>query len=234
MPEPSSHEHRPASLLSRLIGTSGRNGPGSRELGGLVHARRMLARHRRLLAALLAGATVFMVVHLLAPPPAASTSVLVARHDLAAGGSLQADDVHVVAMPPTVVPAGALTSMGEAVGRTVTGPVGVGEIITSTRLVGPSWVTGLGAGRVAALARMADADAVGLLRVGDRIDVYAPATDAGLAPAVVRSALVASLPESDPARPSEGALVVVAVSSVDAARLAQEASRAPLSFAIVG
>ena len=108
-------------------------------------------------------------------------------------------------------------------------------MITPQRLVSGALVRGLGDGNVAAPVRIADADAVRLLRVGDRIDVYAPTTSGLSATAVLRDALVVGLPQPDPSvGASEGALVVVAAGAWDAGRLAQQAARTPLSFTLLG
>jgi len=154
---------------------------------------------------------------------------------VAAGQLLGDGDVQTARLPAAAVPDSAVRTTVEVVGRTVAGPIGADEVITATRLVGRSLVAGLPDGRVAAPVRMADADAVRLLRVGDRIDVYAPTTSAAAAPAVLRDALVVSLPQPDPAIGSgDGALVVLAVTTYDAGRLVQQTARSPLSFAILG
>jgi hypothetical protein len=138
-------------------------------------------------------------------------------------------------LPVTAVPSGAARTTTALLGRTLAGPVGADEVITPERLVSGALVRGLSAGSVAAPVRIADADAVRLLRVGDRIDVYAPTTSGLSATAVLRDALVVGLPQPDvSAGPSEGALVVVAASAWDAGRLAQQAARTPLSFTLLG
>ncbi len=199
----------------------------------LYRAQRLIARYRRTLAAALAAAGVLALVHLLAPPPPQTMSVLVARHDLVGGSPLSPSDLRAVSLSDAAVPPTALRSMDSAVGRTLAGPVGTGELITSTRLVGPGLAAGFGVGRVSAPVRVADAEAVGLLRVGDRIDLYA-ATDRGdEAPTVVRDAPVIAIPAADAAASSaDGALVVLAVTSADASRLAQAMGLHALTLAV--
>jgi Flp pilus assembly protein CpaB len=201
--------------------------------------RRALARRRRSVAAVLAGLTVLAVVRVLAPPPAPTVEVLVARHDVLAGQRLGSDDVRVRRLAVDSVPATAMRRPVDVVGRTAAGPIGDDEVITDSRLVGPGLVAGLGDGLVAAPVRMADRDAVRLLDAGDRIDVYAPTASGLSAPAIVRSALVATLPQPDPsdgvgAAGETGALVVLAVDAYDAGRLAQQSARTPLSFTVLG
>lgn len=202
----------------------------------LHRARRRLVRHRRSLAAAAAGITVLAVLHVLAPPPAVTTPVLVASRDLTPGDVVHDGDVRVIELPRAVVPRGVLDDEGSAVGRTLTGPVMAHEIITSVRLVGDSFVAALGPGLVVAPVRMADPEAVSLLHVGDRIDVYAATAQGSTAPVVVENAWVATIPQASTAggrAGSEGALVVLAVSPDEAGRLTQQASRAPLSFTIL-
>jgi pilus assembly protein CpaB len=201
----------------------------------LFSARRTLARHRRPVAVVLAGLTVLALARVLEPPAEPSVAVVVARHDLAAGKQLGEGDVRTERLPAAAVPDGAARTTTAVLGRTVAAPVGADEVITPQRLVSGALVRGLGDENVAAPVRIADADAVRLLRVGDRIDVYAPTTSGLSATAVLRDALVVGLPQPDPSvGASEGALVVVAVSAWDAGRLAQQAARTPLSFSLLG
>jgi pilus assembly protein CpaB len=205
----------------------------------LHRLHRFVARRRRLLAGVLAGAAVLVTVHTLAPPPADTVPVVSARRDIAAGTTVTTDDVQVVHVPASAAPATAIRDTGQVIGSSTAGPIATGELVTATRLVGSSLVSGLGPGLVAAPVRMGDAEAVQLLRVGDRIDIYAPSTRGSRAAVVVSSAPVVTLPaESDQGfgaggtRPG-GALVVLALPPDDAVEVAQEASRAPLSFALV-
>lgn len=95
-------------------------------------------------------------------------------------------------------------------------------------------VAGYAEGLVAAPVRIHDSEVVALLRVGDRIDLYAAAADNGdAAQRVVDEAPVVTLPPiGDDGR--EGALVVLAVTPDDAARLAQASALAQLSLTLRG
>lgn len=199
----------------------------------LYQARRLIARHRRPISAVLAAVTVLTLVRALSAPPPPSSRVVVATHDLAAGSTISSDDVRRVELPSEAVPASAVASAPEAVGRILAGPMADGELVTSVRLVGAALVRGLGPEQVAAPVRMADTEAVRLLRVGDRIDVFAARAAGESASIVVADALVAAVPEpSSNVTGTEGALLVLSVLPTDAARLAQEAARAPLTFAV--
>jgi pilus assembly protein CpaB len=201
----------------------------------LRRVQRLLVRFRRPLAAVCTAISVLVVVHLVAPEPPPTMQVLVAARDLSGGSTMGRGDVRLVTIARSGVPPSALTTDDDVIGRTVVGPVAEGEMVTSTRLVGAGLVSRLGPDQVAAPVRVADADAVSLLRTGDRIDVFA-ATGAGdTATGVVRDALVLVVPRPDEQMThTSGAVILLAVDAYEAARLAQQAARAPLSIAIRG
>jgi len=158
------------------------------------HIPRLLLRHRRPLAALLAGLAVLLALaHLRAEPP--GRAVVVAAHDLASGTVLTADDLDHVRLPESAAPDHSTRSVAEAVGRTVAGPMRAGEVFTDRRVVRADRMSGYPAGSVLATVRLADADALTNLRVGDRVDVVAVRPDGeGSATVVARAAEVVTLP----------------------------------------
>ena len=85
---------------------------------------------------------------------------------------------------------------------------------------------------VAAPIRIRDAGVVGLLEVGDRIDVYAARRDTSFADLVVAGARVVALPRPGDDN-QEGGLVVLAVTPTEAAALAQASATAPLSLTLL-
>ena len=117
--------------------------------------------------------------------------VKVAAHDLPAGRVLTPEDLVVRRYPADVVPAGA---SGRAVGRTLAAPVLEGEPVTDLRLLTPTLVAAY-PGRVAVPVRIADADAVALLRPGDHIDLVAADPRRGTAAYVATDVPVLALPE---------------------------------------
>ena len=136
----------------------------------------MLLR-RRPLAALCVGLGVLVALRQLAGPPAPTTPVVVAAHDLPAGAVLSRADLMVRDFAASTAPS-AVTALDDAVGRTLATPLSRGEPATASRLVAPGWLAGY-PGLVAVPVRIPDSDAVGMLRVGDRIDLLA--TDPGRA-----------------------------------------------------
>ena len=125
-------------------------------------------------------------------PPAAGVRLLVSARTLPAGHVLAAHDLRRVRWPAANRPAGARADPAGVVGRRLAGPVGVGEPITGTRLVGRDLSTGLSGDVVAAAVPLADPHATELLRPGDRVELL-------------------STPRADElATPSPGAVVVLA------------------------
>ncbi|MGH3368982.1 MAG: SAF domain-containing protein, partial [Nocardioidaceae bacterium] len=155
-----------------------------------------------------------------APPPPPTRLVLTAARDLPAGTVLAPDHLARVEFSPASVPAGLVGSVTDVVGRTTAAPLRAGEPLTDVRLVSGSLLEGY-PGLVAAPVRIADPGAVGLLRVGDRVDVVA-ADPQGRSEAVVvaERAAVLALPRAGEGALASGGLVVLAVSEDTARALA--------------
>jgi Flp pilus assembly protein CpaB len=198
--------------------------------------RRAVLGHRRLLAALLAGMAVLAALRAVGPPPGETVSVLRAASDLAAGTVLAPGDLVETEVAPGDVPDGVIQSPG---GRTLATPVRRGEVITGVRLVGPGLLRGA-EGQVAMPVRITDGATVGLLRVGDRIDLLSgdPASAEPVGVTVARGVRVVALPADDAqglsAAASRGRLVVIEVSPGVAEIVAGHAARGLLSVAIEG
>ncbi len=195
--------------------------------------RRPLVRHRRLIAATLAAGAVFCLARVVAPAQPEVSAVVVAARDLTGGTVVRADDVRTVQMPPDVVPAGAFSAEAAALGASVAAPMRAGEPLTDRRVLGAALIDGYPAGTVASPVRIEDADVVALLRPGDRIDLYAPTGDSGLAARIVTDAVVMMLPRADETSRG-GALVVLAVSQAEAAEIAEASASSMLSVSLRG
>lgn len=195
----------------------------------------MLGR-RRLLAAIFAALAVGSALRAIAGPPPPTEPVLIAARDLPSGSVLRAGDLREVPVDPELVPAGALERQ-DALGRTTAAPMRAGEPLTDVRLVQASMLRGY-PGLVAAPVRLGDADAAGLLRVGDRVDLLA-ADPAGSAATVVASNTpVVAIPARGPASElgaaegDAGALLIVAVREETARSLAQAGVSAFMSMVV--
>lgn len=193
--------------------------------------RRTVLARRRPLAAVCAAVAVLATVQAARPPGPRTVAVTVAAHDLDSGSVLTADDVARVRLPVGEAPKGL---QERAVGRTLAAPMRQGEPITDARLVAPTLLAGY-PGRVAVPARIADADAVGLLRVGDHVDLLAADPRSGRATYVAVDAPVLALPApSDPdvGAGSTGRLVVVAVLPSDVVEIASAAATSIVSVVL--
>lgn len=194
--------------------------------------RRTVLARRRTLAAVCAALAVLAGIQAARPADHATVPVTVAARDLASGTVLTADDVVVTRLPVGSAPKGLDP---HAVGRTLAAPIRQGEPVTDVRLVGPALVAAYPS-RVALPVRIADADAVGLLRVGNRVDLVAADPRSGTATYVAVDVPVLALPVAShqDAAPAglTGRLVVVAALPDDVDRIAGAAATDLLSVVI--
>ncbi|BDD81207.1 flagellar basal body P-ring biosynthesis protein [Tsukamurella pulmonis] len=186
-------------------------------------ARTLTARR----AAAAALALLALVVALTSRPSGPQAQVLVAARELGPGGKLTAEDVAVRTVPAELAPQDALDAADDAVGRSVTGPVGAGEILTGRRVL-----TDRTAGQIRPGARLVpvslqDSAPMDLLRPGDVVDVVAQRKDD--APAVLaRSATVAVAPAAQAGR-QQARTAMLAMSESEAHAVAAAALSSPLS-----
>lgn len=199
--------------------------------------RRVVLGRRRPLAAVCAALAVGTGVHAAAGPPPPGVEVTVAARALPAGTVLAADDLTTVLLPPDAAPEDLLD---DPVGAALAGPVARGEPITAVRVVGRDLAgDGLaGTGRVAVPVRLPDAGAVGLLGVGDRVDVVATDPQGGTSVTVAAGVPVLALPGSEtdagesagPLGQPGGRLVVLAVEESDVHNLATAGASTFLTY----
>lgn len=207
----------------------------------LALARRRLRRavlgRRRLLAAVCAALAVVAGVRAVSAPPPETVAVTVAARDLPAGAVLEPADLTRVRLPPEALPADLLA---DPTGRTLAGPVSRGEPLTGVRVVGAALAREALAGtdRVALPVRLPDAGAVGLLRVGDRVDLVATDPQGGTSELVALGVPVLALPGADtsggaagPAGPTAGRLVVLGVAADELPRVSSAAAATFLTYA---
>jgi len=215
-----------------VVPTSDLSTPADRRTRLRRALRRTVLARRRPLAALFAGVAVLTGLHAVRAPGSPTVTVTVAAHDLASGTVLTARDLAVRSFAAGSAPEGVET---RAIGRTLAAPVRQGEPITDVRLVAPALLSGY-PGRVALPVRIADPDAVGLLRVGDHVDLVAADPRAGTASSVAVDVPVLALPGSpDPAVGSAaltGRLVVVATLPSDVDQIAGAAATDLLSVVV--
>lgn len=202
---------------------------------GWQRLRRATLARRRLFAALLAAVATLAAVRAVSAPAEPTVPVVVARTDLPGGRPLGPSDVEIRQWGEDAVPAGAAPDPAAVVGRLLAAPVRRGEPLTDVRLVTPDLLEGY-PGLVAAPVRVADAGVVGLLRVGDRVDLVAADPGGAKAATVAVGVPVVAIPtgEDDPGGLLAGGLVVVAVDDEVAVTLARVSVSSVLSVILTG
>lgn len=189
--------------------------------------------HRRLLAGVSAAAAVYFGLVALSPTPPQTVAVLGAARDLPGGAVPAASDLRTLQLPAPVVPVGALRPGAEVAKRVLAAPVRSGEALTDARFLSPG---SLAAGLRAYAFRLDDAEIVSLLRVGDRIDLYAATSSAAdSADELARAVRVIALPSgraSSAGPGSSGALVVIAATTEVVSRIAQATTNARITVAL--
>ena len=160
------------------MGDDDRGGLRSSErLSGLLGPSRRAAWRRHVLRRAVAGACLVLVAWLVVAERSGhreQVRVVVATHDVTAGETLTDDHVAVVPRPRAVAPDTAATSPDEVVGRVAAVAIGAGEVLTPSRVGGTGLLAGLPTGEVAVPVPLLDATALGLVGVGDRVDLYPP------------------------------------------------------------
>lgn len=153
--------------------------------------------------------------------------VLVAARDVPAGTTLTAADVRTEQRRQVELPAGALVAAREVVGRPTTVAVTASEVLTAARVLGPGALAGLPLGSRVVPVPLLD-PATGLVRVGDRVDLYPPGSPA---PTTTDTLVVGVLPAGDggalSVAPSTGSGAVVLVAADEDEVSALAASQAP-------
>lgn len=165
-----------------------------------------------------------------AEPP--GRTVVAAAHDLPSGTELTPDDLRRVRLPVSAVPGHSTTRIDDVVGRTVAGPMRAGEVVTDRRVVDPGRMSGFPDGSVLATIRLADAEALTNLRVGDLVNVLAVDPDSAQAEVVAKAAVIVTLPSTR--GDSSGVALGVATDEQTALTLAERALDARLTVLTAG
>lgn len=190
--------------------------------------RRAVSWHRRKLAVLAMVAAVLTGLAAAVPEGPPTVSVVRAAEALEGGVRLTEGDLEVTDMVAADAPDQAVADPAELVGRTLVAPVPRGQVLTALAVVSAR----ASPGRVLAPLRLADPDAVALLRAGDVVDVLA--ADAQSEQAFVAGHAIRVVTAPRPVDPEAGAdpagaLVLVEVDAETARVLARAAVSATLS-----
>jgi len=192
---------------------------------------RVTLRYRRMLAAAATGLAVYFALSAVTAEPE-GRAVVVAGRDLDSGVRLRASDVRATSLPRAAVPAGAAVDLRDVVGRTTSGALRDGEVLTDRRTVRAGPLEGFGPGRVLSVVRVTDPSVLALLRPGDRVDVVAVSgDDSPKASRVARGAIVVTVPRQRSTF-SDGAPIGLAVSHRVALALAERALDSRLAVVV--
>lgn len=141
--------------------------------------RRFTYLRRRTIAALATGLAVLAALRALVPAAPELVTVVAAAHPLAGGTVLQSSDLTRVDLPSEAVPEGALTSVDEAVGTSLNGPLSARSPVTQASVaVGQQLAS---EGHVVAVLPLADDTVAPLLHPSARLDLINSADGTPLA-----------------------------------------------------
>ena len=206
---------------------------GSSGFAGLI---RTISWHRRKLAVVAAMGAAAAGITAATPPDPPAVETVVAAHQLAGGRKLAADDLTKRALPKTAVPDHAVTDPDTVIGRTLVAPLSRGSVLTTLSVIGSR--PAVADGTVIAPVRIADAAVIGLLRVGDRVDIVAADPESGgRARLIAHQVRVVTIPRAaasggglDPGADDPHTLVLVEVTVDEATALAGAAVGSQLSL----
>jgi Flp pilus assembly protein CpaB len=173
-----------------------------------------------MLAAAASGLAVYFALSAVTAEPDGRAVVLASR-DLDSGTRLRASDVRATSLPRAAVPTAAADDARDVIGRTTSGALRRGEVLTDRRTVRAGPLDGFGPDRVLSVVRVTDPSVLALLRPGDRVDVVAVSgDDSPKASRVARAAIVVTVPRQRSTF-SEGAPIGLAVTHRVALDLAE-------------
>lgn len=188
---------------------------------------------RALALLLLAAAAVFAAQPETSAQEPRAPAVVTSR-DLSAGHKLAAADVRVVRLPTSAIPAGALSSPKDAVGRVLSGAARSGEPVTDARLVGHAGSsTSAAPGTATVPIRLADPAVAALLQPGALVDVVTMAESAGESRTLASQATVVTVTADDnETRPDRAQLVLLQLPTATANRLAAVSLKQPVTVTL--
>ena len=140
---------------------------------------RFVRRYRRSIAFVLAFLGVLVGLGAIKERPPSWEALVFAR-DLPAGYALTPTDVRTASITTAARPPTAVGSPSELEQAVLASPVSAGEVVVTTRLVGPGLLTGAPPDHVAMPITLDDVSGYSFLRTGDVVDVLAAPRSAGI------------------------------------------------------
>ncbi|MBM7824659.1 Flp pilus assembly protein CpaB [Arcanobacterium pluranimalium] len=148
-----------------------------RNIGRASPIRALLWRWRWVSFALLIAAISQSVVSILESTSVAMAHVAVAKSDLSTGDTLSSSNVEVVNLPEKLLPEHAVSDLTEINDEVIAAPLPRGMPIIKEQLLNSSFSTHAPPNTVVTTVTLADDATLGMLRAGNRIDLYAPARE---------------------------------------------------------
>ena len=161
-------------------------------------------------------------------PRSGHVRAVVSARSISAGASVTERDLTIMDIPRDLVPAGAVTDIDAALGRTLATGMSQGEILTEQRMVGPSLarsLTGTSESKIIAIT-LADAGIVSALRTGDSVDIVSTADERGVAAPLAHGARVVNIVDNE--------VVLVALPTGAAEVVAATSLASPLTLLLAG
>ena len=206
---------------------------GHSGFAGLI---RLIGWHRRKLAVVAAMGATAAGITAATPPAPQTVGVVVAARQLTGGRQLAAGDLTTRQLPRAAIPDDAISDPSAVLGRTLVAPLSRGSTLTTLSVIGDHPT--VSQGNVIAPVRISDAAVIGLLRVGDRVDIVAADPESGGGAHVIAEQVrVVTIPRSSESgnslAPDSGepqTLVLVEVSPEQATALADATAGSQLSL----
>lgn len=202
--------------------------------GRLPAARIAAWRWRHLLSFCLVLATIWWMLRLFAPAPVAVNAVVV-NTPLTAGAPVAAGDLTTAQLDPAILPADALTEVGQADGEHVAIAAQPGTVLTKSMLVGTVTQDDLPTGYVLVPVTFADRGSMTVAQPGRTVWLYA-AGEAGMEKVANKALVVSILPPEAVGPLNTGGQhnsdALVAVPSQEAKVLLEAAAQAPVTAAL--
>ncbi|MCL2785119.1 MAG: SAF domain-containing protein [Propionibacteriaceae bacterium] len=185
--------------------------------------------HRRLLAALSAGVCALAMCSLATGTAEPTVSVYTAAVRIPAGASIAENQVHIVAVPSSLLPQGAITSANLLNGQMTATAIPAGAILTEDNFVPSSRA----ANGLVIIALPVSSHILTILKPGDHISIFLTNPMTGDTQ-LNRGVRVVTIPTSSSGvfSPSSGDVILVEVSEELAALLTSAGSLASITIAI--
>ncbi|MCI6574050.1 MAG: SAF domain-containing protein [Arcanobacterium sp.] len=145
--------------------------------------RALMWRWRWVLVALVVALVLQSVLFTMGLSHKPMNEVVVAAHDLSTGTTLSRSELRLKNLPAEAIPSGTVSSLDAVLGRTLVAPLPAGAPIISRQLLTSDFTAAAPQGTVITAVTLDNPATAAILRPGDRIQLYSPPADVGVASA---------------------------------------------------